>query len=47
MIPSRASVLKVTWGEGQDLALINLYAPKNDKEKEDFFKKVTTMVNKK
>src|SRR5882672_7459853 len=46
MIPSRASVLKVTWGEGQALALINLYAPNNDKEKEDFFKKVTTMVKK-
>src|SRR5882672_8944876 len=46
IIPSRASMLKVTWGEGQALALLNLYTPNNDKEKESFFKKVATMVKK-
>src|SRR5882672_10172705 len=46
VIPSRASMLKIVWGDGQTLALLNLYAPNNDKEKENFFKKVTTMVKK-
>src|SRR5882672_2587510 len=46
MIPSRASALKVTWGEDQELTLINLYAPNNNKEKGDFFKKVATMIKK-
>src|SRR5882672_2492546 len=40
VIPSRASMLKIIWGDGQTLALLNLYAPNNDKEKESFFKKV-------
>jgi len=39
-------MLKIVWGDGQTLALLNLYAPNSDKEKENFFKKVTTMVKK-
>src|SRR5882672_8948777 len=46
VIPSRASMLKLTWGDSQTLALLNLYAPNNNKEKESFFKKVTAMVKK-
>src|SRR5882672_12398414 len=46
MIPSGASMLKITWGEGEALALLNIYAPNNNKEKESFCKKVTTMVKK-
>src|SRR5882672_6823947 len=33
VIPSRASMLKIIWADGQTLALLNLYAPNNNKKK--------------
>src|SRR5882724_11767578 len=44
MIPSRASKLRVKWGDNQELTLINIYAPNDEENKTKFFKKLASMT---
>src|SRR5882724_8204520 len=44
MIPSRASKLRVKWGDNQELTLINIYAPNDEENKIKFFEKLASMT---
>src|SRR5882724_6120602 len=44
MIPSRASKLRVKWGDNQELTLINIYAPNDEENKIKFFEKLVSMT---
>ena len=46
LIPNWASQLKLKWGEGQGLNLVNIYAPNNAKEKEEFYQKISRELGK-
>src|SRR5882724_11808604 len=46
LIPNRASLLKVKWGNNQNLEIGNIYAPNNDAEKVEFFRKLTSKLGK-
>ena len=47
IIPNRVAQLKLKWGENQMLKMINIYAPNDPKEKEDFFKDLTKKLKQK
>ena len=46
LIPNRASLLRVKWGDNQSLEIANIYAPNNEAEKVEFFKKLTSKLEK-
>src|SRR5882724_6388245 len=46
LIPSRASQLRVKWGDNQNLEIANIYAPNNEAEMVEFFKKLISKLGK-
>ena len=47
IIPNRVVQLKLKWGKNQILNMINIYAPNDPKEREDFFKDSTKKLKQK
>ena len=46
IIPNRVAQLNLKWGENQVLNMINIYAPNEPKEKEEFYKDLTKRLKK-
>ena len=47
IIKNRASRLKIKWGMGQQLDVLNIYAPNDNKEKVEFLKEIKEKIKEK